>query len=160
MSEFPECLKCGACCRHLLDDRGGIVKGLVLTESEKSLFPEDIVSPNIAVGRRKPEHMINYQLNVQVCPFVGEKNECGIYEKRPLVCRAFPFVQSNCSVKCQRTRQLFKKSGLKIDFPIPLIENEADQKRERYVQNRCKRYMRNDSKMWEFDVAKKNWIEK
>ncbi len=39
-----------------------------------------------------PERIMSYQLGVNICPHITEKNSCKIYEKRPLICRAFPLI--------------------------------------------------------------------
>jgi len=154
---FFECSKCGTCCRNLLEEREGVLKGLTLTASEKSLFSENLVSPLTATGKRKPEHIIDYQLNVGDCPQVDEHNECRIYDKRPLICRAFPYIQAGFSVKCLILKKIFKKAGLHIDFPVPYAEGEADQKRDRYFQNRLRKYLKKGSRIWVFDLATKQW---
>jgi len=64
-----ECHKCDACCRNLLEERQGVLKGLMITAGERSLFLDNVVSPLTAVGKRKPEHIINYQLNANALGF-------------------------------------------------------------------------------------------
>jgi len=150
-------MKCGTCCRNLLEEREGLLKGLTLTAQETCLFPSDMVSPQTATGRKKPEHIIDYQLNANDCPHIDEKNECRIYDRRPLVCRAFPYIQGNFSVKCPVLGRLFKKPGLRITFPVPDAEAEADLKRDRYFQNRLKKYLKKGSKIWVFDLATRQW---
>lgn len=150
-------MKCGTCCRNLLEEREGVLKGLVLTEKETSLFPPDMVSPHNATGRKKPEHIIDYQLNVNDCPHIDERNECRIYEKRPLICRAFPYIQGNFSVKCPIFGSRFK-AGLLITVPLPDAEVEASQKRDRYFQNRLRKYLKKSSKIWVFDLATRQWM--
>jgi len=76
---------CGTCCKNLLEDANGIINGLFLTHKEKKLFPARLVSPKVALGKRKPEKMIAYQLNVAVCPHLNERNGCEIYDTRPLI---------------------------------------------------------------------------
>jgi len=150
-------MNCGTCCRNLLEGREGILKGLALTAKETSLFPQDMVSPLTATGMRKPEHVIDYQLNANDCPHIDETNECRIYDRRPLMCRAFPYVQGNFSVKCPIFGSRFK-AGLRISVPMPDAEVEASQKRDRYFQNRLRKYLKKRSKMWEFDLATKQWV--
>lgn len=152
-----ECRQCGVCCRNLLEEREGVVKGLTITAGERSLFLDSVVSPLTAVGKRGPQYIINYQLNVSDCPLIDEHNKCSVYEKRPLVCRAFPFVQTGFSVKCPVLKKLFKKPGLHIEFPIPDAEFEADQKREQNFQNRLEKHIKRNSKIWVFDLAEKQW---
>ena len=151
-------MKCGTCCRNLLEEREGLLKGLTLTANETSLFPSDIVSPQTATGRKKPEHIINYQLNVNDCPHINERNECQIYDKRPLICRAFPYIQGSFSVKCPVFGRLFKKAGLRVTFPVPYTEAEASRKRDRHFQNHLKKHLKKGSKTWVFDLATRQWV--
>jgi len=92
-----QCLICGQCCRDLLRENSGLILGLALTRDEAKLFPQELISP--AHGRGKSPLSIYavtmYQLNVDVCPFLGRKNTCRIYDKRPLTCRRFPLVYSS-----------------------------------------------------------------
>lgn len=157
---FLKCMKRGNCCRNLLEEREGVLKGLTLTANETSLFPSNMVSPLTATGRKRPEHIIDYQLNVNNCPHIDEANQCRIYDKRPLVCRAFPYVQRGFSMKCPVLKGVFKKEGLPVVFPVPPAEREADQKRDRYFQNRLRKYSKTDSKTWLFNLATRQWIER
>ena len=86
------CRKCGTCCRNLLEYINGVKAGLLLTVKEIDLFPSEMISPKMAIGIAGPEQMICYQLSVDNCPYINEKSECRTYDKRPLMCRAFPYV--------------------------------------------------------------------
>jgi Fe-S-cluster containining protein len=155
---FFHCEKCGTCCRNLLEEREGILQGLTLTAKEKVFFPKNMISPLTAIGKIEQKQIIDYQLSVNDCPHINEKNECQIYDSRPLICRAFPYVQGNFSMKCPILRGIFKKAGLRITFPVPDSEAEADQKRDRYFQNRLRKYMKKGSKIWIFNLATKQWV--
>jgi len=150
-------MKCGTCCRSLLEESEGVLKGLTLTANETDLFPSSMVSPQTALGRKKPARIINYQLNVDYCPHINQRNECEIYDKRPLICRAFPYIQGNFSVKCPIFKKLFKREGLRVTFPMSHAEVEASLKRDRLTQNLLKRYWKKGSKMWIYDLRSKQW---
>ncbi|HSQ49219.1 MAG TPA: YkgJ family cysteine cluster protein, partial [Candidatus Deferrimicrobiaceae bacterium] len=92
------CSECGTCCRDIFDDRGGDKRGLTLTADEALLFPENLIAPLAAFGFEQPETIFLHQLKVKDCPLI-DQNKCMIYEKRPLVCRAFPLSQGGYSTK-------------------------------------------------------------
>lgn len=150
-------MKCGTCCRNLLEESEGVLKGLTLTANETSLFPSDMVSPQIVTGRKKPTRIINYQLNVQDCPHINQRNECQIYDKRPLICKAFPYIQGNFSMKCPNIGKLFKIAGLRVTLPVPYAEAEASQKRDRLSQNLLRKHWKKGSKMWLYDLRSTQW---
>jgi Fe-S-cluster containining protein len=66
---------------------------LGLFGEEKDLFPSELVSPHVGIGwgnSSGPKYVVSYQLNVNDCPHLSAGNVCKIYDRRPLVCRAFP----------------------------------------------------------------------
>ena len=158
---FFECMQCGTCCKNLFDyyyeDR--FMKGLALTPKERNLFSPETVSPDLAVGNRNPEKIILYQLNVKNCPYLGESNLCQIYEKRPLVCRSFPFDSrdKSFSLKCPvfgnqvKEEEIFEASDVNAEV-------ESSAKMNMYLDDRYRRYLKKDSKLWEFNLATKKWI--
>jgi len=149
------CKKCGTCCRNLLEDIDDNKTGLLLTVKEIRLFPSEIVSPRFAVGRRKPEKTILYQLNVNDCPFITESNECRIYDKRPLVCRQFPYkLEGFVSVKCPIFLNVTR--GTEIEFS--LIEIEAKEKMLRHANNRIKKLHKERLRGWFFDLRTNQWV--
>jgi len=92
----PTCLRCGECCRHLVNEveGWGVVNGLLLLEHEKSLFPASLVRPQWGVsleGEKQPRETITYQLSAMRCRHLSADG-CGVHEERPLMCRAFPLV--------------------------------------------------------------------
>src|SRR4030042_6764260 len=101
------CTKCGLCCKNLLDERDGNIVGLCLTKKETRMFDPKYISPQVGIGKEKVEKIIGYQLNVAVCPHLGEKNNCEIYDKRPLVCQTFPFepARETVSRKCPQIKK-------------------------------------------------------
>jgi Fe-S-cluster containining protein len=95
VSETAEfrCIRCGKCCRSLLSEDKGILRGLTLLPEEVHLFPEDVVRPAIGVGRRPHDikfRVLACQLAVEPCPHLKETG-CAIYGDRPSSCRQFPF---------------------------------------------------------------------
>jgi Fe-S-cluster containining protein len=154
-----ECKKCGTCCRNLLEEIEGIAKGLILTAKEVSLFPSKMISPSIAIGTEKSKTMIFYQLNANTCPHIDKRNECLIYDRRPLMCRAFPYNSGNFSIKCpvfsnRRVGQFY------LDFEPSELQIDADGKLDRYKGNRFRKYFKKGFKEWHYDLTKKNWVFK
>ena len=157
MSEIFQCKKCGTCCRNLLEHIRGIRKGLLLTAKEVSLFPSKMISHSLAIGTEKRKKVIFYQLNANTCPHIDNKNECLIYDKRPLMCKAFPYELGNFSNKCTVFRN--RKVGQFYSGFMP-SESQIDvsEKMNRYVRNCLKRYFKKGMKSWEYDLATKKWI--
>lgn len=156
-----ECKKCGTCCRSLLEDLGdGVINGLFLTPKESRLFPSELRSPKIAIGKRKPIEIVAYQFNLNVCSHVTERNECGIYHKRPLACRSFPFdftSKANVSVKCPIIGNQMKEGEIR-EIEFSATEKEAGERLNRYLRNLSQKYSKRHLKMWKFDLLTRKWI--
>jgi len=95
MSETAEfsCIRCGKCCRLLVSENRGIMRGLTLLPEETSLFPENTVKPTIGVGETPHDprfRVLAYQLAVEPCPYLRDTG-CLVYDDRPASCRQFPF---------------------------------------------------------------------
>ena len=154
-----ECQRCGLCCRSLIDDKNGFKRGLPLTEKEVTLFSKDLISPKMAIGITEPDNVILYQLNVNVCPYINEKNECNKYERRPLMCQAFPVVAGAISNRCRVFS--YRKVGVSYSDPYPMKKQlEASNKFSRYLQKLIKKQYRKGLKVWEYDLAKNHWVYK
>ena len=153
------CKKCGTCCRNLIEDVHGVKTGLLLTVKEIGLFPSNMISPKLAIGREKPEKVIQYQLNVDNCPHVNEKNECQIYEKKPLMCKAFPYETQTVSVKCPVIGSHMKENQF-CEVEISSTELEASEKMNRHILNRFKKFFQKGQRIWEFDLDIGNWTVK
>ena len=156
-----ECQKCGTCCRNLLENQNVVTNGLFLTAKETRLFPSKLISPQVAIGVKKPKNIISYQFNVNVCPHINEKNECRIYDKRPLACKSFPLevtlLGSTASVQCPIIGRRMKEGEFReAEFSAPEIE--ASEKINNYLWNRYQKYFKVGSKMWNFDLKTKKWI--
>jgi Fe-S-cluster containining protein len=151
-----QCQKCAACCRSLLETRNEITRGLPLTESESHLFPKETISPKLGVGKTEPERIVLYQLNVNCCPFVSERNECQIYSKRPLMCQSFPIVAGAISNRCRIFS--YRKPGVKYQEPFCMnAQVIASTKLEKYIQSRINRHKTTGLKIWEFDFSAGKW---
>jgi Fe-S-cluster containining protein len=158
MSEIVfHCRKCGTCCRSLLEYVNGVKTGLLLAIKETNLFPSEMVSPKLAVGTTKPEAIISYQLNVDACPYISEKNECRVYDKRPLICKSFPYVLGGMSRKCP---QIGNQMMVEIDLWAIDAEIEASKKLNEHILNRAEKLSQKGKRqrVWEFDLEENKWI--
>ncbi len=153
------CNRCGVCCSSLIKTKDGISKGLFLTEKERDLFNYDVVKPSRALGRKKPEKVISYQLSVSPCPHL-EGNVCKIYEKRPLTCKAYPFqisLSNDIDTDCTEIRKVLKPNEHKF-FDPPLESKEALNKIRSYFTNRVEKYMKTGYREWNYDLSSNEWI--
>ena len=95
-------------------------------------------------------------MNVDTCPHV-DKNTCLIYDKRPLMCKAFPFFSGDFSIKCPVFS--YRKVGQFYDNFIPSRPQVgASEKFDRYVWNRFRKYFVKGIKLWDYDLATKKWV--
>ena len=155
-----KCLQCGTCCRDLFDYVDSQKRGLTLTLDEATLFPENLISPLMAIGTEKPSLLILYQLNVNECPFIDQSNKCMIYEKRPLVCRAFPLTQGSYSTKCKLFgfAKNFPENSVKIAMDWGNIQLEAERTLDQYILENFEKWYRNGIATWSFDLATHQWV--
>lgn len=148
-----KCSRCGFCCRALLSLKSGVVMGMSLTKEEVDMFDPKYISPCMAIGTDKPSHIIIYQLNRGICPFINEKNECKIYQKRPLVCQSFPievtFMGGIVHSECSQSKVL-PKDGTAI--------TDAGIKINQYILKNFKEISSKKRKMWYYDLATKKWV--
>lgn len=88
------CVQCGKCCRNL-NANGEF--GLFLLPDEVLNFPSSRIIPCLGKGKT-PNHssfkIMAYQLIDKICPHLQGKL-CGIYEKRPLACKKYPYKIDN-----------------------------------------------------------------
>jgi Fe-S-cluster containining protein len=158
LGEF-QCQRCAKCCRNLLELRDDILRGLPLTEKEAQLFPKEIVSPKLGIGLTEVKEIVLFQLNVNCCPNINERNECKVYPKRPLMCQSFPIVAGSVSNRC--TVFQYRRPGLQYSEPYRLTRQvEASEKLEEYTQNRMHKHHKNKLRIWEYDLKTKKWILK
>ena len=146
------CIKCGKCCRNLLVEDWGITNGLELTDKEIDLSDPKFVKPHMGLGNLKTVNIISYQLNLAVCPYIDEKNNCKIYNRRPLVCQSYPvevtpmgsIIREDCpqSFSIPRDGTALTESGL--------IFNQ-------YVLKKFDQFNAKDSLLWVFDLSSDKW---
>ena len=152
-----ECLRCGTCCRSILQISNGIKRGIPLTEKEVRQFPSETVSPRLAVGSTRPETVILWQLNTNFCPNINSINQCQTYEKRPLICKSFPIVASAISNRCKVFS--YRKVGFSYSEPYRMKSQlEASDKLSAYIKNRIKKHCLKGFKMWEYDLETNKWV--
>lgn len=115
----PVCISsCGMCCQHntprwmtieaihavsVLTGLGRLSKALSIAEGwllEQN--HEAMTYEGMPVGWASPRVRNEYNaLSVTQCPFLGQDMRCGIYEVRPLTCRAFGVTRDNADT-CPR----------------------------------------------------------
>ena len=153
------CLRCGTCCRNLLDKTNGVTQGLFLTEKETALFPPEIIAPRIGIGLDEPTVILAYQVNTDICPHLGDSSKCKIYEKRPLMCKAFPYSKGNISAKCMFFSP--KKREQFYNNIFPMVEmRKADQELNEHCLNILRGHFKAGIKEWVYDLAAKKWVVK
>ncbi len=112
------------CCKvTMVTTEGGRRFGMYLSPEEKKLFPEELVVPLFGVG--EPVQPVAYQLAVDRCPHYQEEGglgSCAIYDRRPLVCRAFPVTsRATVSPHCPSVRAA-SQDGLDADSLAPELQ--------------------------------------
>ena len=158
LGEF-QCQRCAKCCRTLLENKNGVLRGLPLTEKEAQLFPKVIVSPKLGIGVTEVTEIVLYQLNINCCLNINERNECKIYPKRPLMCQSFPIVVGSISNRCIVFQ--YRKPGLQYSEPYRLTgQVKASEKLEKYTQSRIQKYYKRGLRIWEYDLTTKKWVSK
>jgi Fe-S-cluster containining protein len=155
-----KCEKCGFCCRTLLQYESEYLVGLSLFPEETKLFDPKIVVPFMAFGISEPTTITSYQLTVAVCPHINERNECNIYENRPLICKAFPiipaFPHTKLAPKCPQIshHSTYRENGNTL-FDDKQCE-DAIQEISVRVMTRIQR--EKGAKLWLYDLTTKKWI--
>jgi Fe-S-cluster containining protein len=155
------CRQCGKCCRDLVQNDRGILRGLTLLPDEVSLFPEEIVKPYLGLGRRPHESgfkVIAYQLTSEDCPNL-EENLCTMYEKRPTSCRQFPFsldldednepvlgIDMNCPAAAEMVSNM--------DGTIEFTDREEAEK----LLELSKKVTVNPRRAWVYDLGSMKWV--
>jgi len=115
-----------------------------------------MVSPKLAIGAAKPEVVVLYQLNVNICPYIDDKNACSKYVERPLICRSFPIVAGAISNRCRVFS--YRKVGVSYNEPYSMTKQvEASEQLDAYTRNRMKKNRIKGLKIWEYDLAAEKW---
>jgi len=90
-----KCVRCGTCCSNMRGPMFGIISGLGILPDETNLFSPHLVKPYIrymVTAPDRPGWVFMYQVDAGSCPHYDPKEKrCVIYDKRPRICRAFPF---------------------------------------------------------------------
>jgi Fe-S-cluster containining protein len=152
-----ECNNCGLCCRTLLETNDGITLGLTfLTNQEKGLFKNEDIAPKLAFGKREPTTVLSYQLKHNVCPHLVN-NKCLIYDKRPLVCRAYPVTcttgKNIADLKCPQVGKFSAEELLYVVFSDEIDETMT--KINSLVDKSLKQAK--GQSIWHYDLASKKW---
>jgi Fe-S-cluster containining protein len=162
MSELIfECQRCGTCCKDLVQEDRGILRGLTLLPGEEKAFPEASVMPAVGLGRRPHERVftvIAHQLAEETCPHLGEA-ECRIHDRRPSSCRQFPFSlrmgsesrqQMGLDLSCPSLAELVEgRTNLRISF-----DDRPSAERLLEVSTRA---LANPRRAWFYDLRSGKW---
>jgi Fe-S-cluster containining protein len=155
VATYFKCNKCGYCCRTLLGTAKGFVEGLSLTKKETILFDQKFIFPQRAFGVDKPTYIFQYQLSLAVCPHITEKNECAIYENRPMICRCYPFemIGNNCiiSKECPEINRITKEKIPTVTPP------ECEEMYDYFIRQKIE-HCTKSSNLWYFDLTRKRWL--
>lgn len=157
-----KCQKCGTCCRGLFVEEFGMLQGLCLSEEEAKQFDPKFIMPYIAIGDKEPATIVYYQLILADCPHLNDKNECKIYDKRPLICRVFPVHPDlNHTVILPKCPQIEKHWSREEKIcPVAIEDDEIEgaltKINIRSLTHR-KECLEKGLRFWYFDLAKKEW---
>jgi len=156
------CLRCGRCCKDLLAEDRGVLRGLTLMPDERRLFPESKVRPTVGLGRSPSGsgfEVIAYQLTEDTCPHL-KGNLCEIYLERPSSCRQFPFslrlgtggeLLMGFDLNCPSIQELLG------DLVEPSVRFEEREYAERLLRVEIEA-MKNPERAWYFDLGSEKWV--
>ena len=157
------CLRCGRCCKDLLAEDRGVLRGLTLMPDERWLFPESKVRPAVGVGSSpsgRDFEVITYQLTEDTCPRLNG-NICDVYTERPSSCRQFPFslrlgtggeLLMGFDLNCSSIRELLGS------LAEPKVRFEEREHAERLLRVEVEA-MRKPDRAWYFDLGSKKWVK-
>ena len=158
------CLGCGRCCKDLLAEDRGVLRGHTLMPDERQLFPESKVRPAVGVGSSpsgRDFEVIAYQLTEDTCPHL-KGNLCEIYLERPSSCRQFPFslrlgaggeLLMGFDLNCPSIRELLG------DLAEPSVRFEEREHAERLLRVEVEA-MKNPEMAWYFDLGGDKWVRR
>jgi len=168
------CTGCGVCCRKIVITNDYGTFGLYLEPQETKLFPKWHVEPFWGFGvkgrrRNRPKFVGAYQFTGEQCPYVTKQNECRIYERRPLVCRAYPLslffirdkegkVHAEMDNRCPVINKRFPEE--QIELPHGGLDYlgetaiSADLKSTRHFEN-C--VLKSDGYLWLYHFKQQKW---
>ena len=168
-----KCIRCGKCCEHIVTDTPFGKFGMMLLPFEVKRFSSKYIKPLYGVGvkgkrRKRPAIIYAYQYINEPCEHYNpETKTCSIYEKRPLVCRAYPFefafgtylVDNNCPAVKQflplnETTYLDEIEGINVEY-------DALRKLRTYYMLvfLANMYKTNVLITWAFDLNRNKWIQ-
>jgi len=163
-----ECLQCGECCRRLVFDRQGVRKGLPLFPDERHVFPEELVKPGLGIGSSPDDEdfeIISYQMTEKVCPHL-EDGRCGIWPRRAVMCRSYPFVPvitqggyviRECSFDCTALARLAGiQQATKLRFDPESVREELENVEK--ASEITRRAMENVDEAWFYDLKTDDWL--
>lgn len=169
-----KCLQCGRCCRNLLkeDKIDGLLYGLALSLEETKLFPKEAASSQIGIGLgySGPKFVIQYQLNLNVCPHISKNNLCKTHDSRPLACQAFPLISlgpigttiaapEDCTFVAQIERKIGSLNGVPMTpkkFRAPK-EWQAISKINKRLMKSFSDHIADARFLWGFDLKSREW---
>ena len=162
-----KCLQCGRCCSFQSNGGPNKVTGISLFPRERNLFPEDIINPQVGIGRKpsdKKFKIIAYQMFENTSSLL-EHNKCTIYERRPIACRAFPLypfiivgrgVITKVDPYCTALEKMgIENPGESIVFNPSSLSNESI-----YVNELAKisfQILRKFKRAWVYDSLSDKW---
>jgi Fe-S-cluster containining protein len=164
-----QCINCGECCKKLLIERQGVLKGLPLLSEERILFRRDVVKPGFGLGTLPGEHgftIISYQMTRAVCPNHAYGG-CTVWINRPAICRAYPIVPMiSQGLKIVKTFDMtctaLKDDAKKWDGVIvPLEPSSVESERTGYNQvvKITEQILSNVNHTWFYDLKTFNWVK-
>lgn len=162
-----KCLRCCCCCTNLLHKEKGKVMGLSLLPEEATLFPSEHIFPSIGIGKYgQPKRIIAYQLDLNECPYL-QGQQCSIYERRPLACRAYPFTlilartpRFLIDENCKWFKEKVVSNGLekKVLTPKEAIMGAREEKQAAIRLLELKKEFILSKNKWWFDLSRKAWF--
>jgi Fe-S-cluster containining protein len=162
MSETAEfrCIRCGECCRSLISEDRGMLRGFTLLPEEAHLFPANVVRPAVGVGRRPHDHkfkVLAYQLAVEPCPHL-EETGCVIYGDRPSSCRQFPFsLEPSKDGEPLLGVDLNCPSAARLLDAYTQISFEGREAAEKLLRIK-ERVAQNPRRVWLYDLRTDRWV--
>ncbi len=135
-----ECQRCGACCRCLVGEPPAYVRNSPLLL--KTFIAYQRAAHRFEAYARGPNGEVLFR-----CGHLQADNTCGIYWRRPLVCRTYPVVPSfgipkllpDCSytIAARPVTLMVKRASLPIVNPIvathhPTPDHDGDTRSEDY----------------------------
>ena len=165
------CNRCGKCCERIITDTPIGRFGMMLLPFETKRFNSKYIKPLYGIGlkgkrRKRPAIIYAYQYIGEPCEhYDPETKTCRIYEKRPLVCRAYPFeyafgnyfIDDNCPV----AKKLFPENTVAYLDEVENIDIEYDALRKLHTYYilvfLANMYKTNVTITWYYDLETMKW---